>query len=48
MTLNRVGVNDGIIHHYAKSFRGFSALLTPEEAASLSGNDTTWMIIEFK
>ena len=31
------GAQQSAIHHYSKSFRGFSAMLTPEQAQQLAG-----------
>ncbi|XP_057839024.2 subtilisin-like serine-protease S [Cryptomeria japonica] len=44
----REGANGSVIHHYTKSFRGFSALLTPDEAASLSEMDEVISVFESK
>ncbi|GLJ54872.1 hypothetical protein SUGI_1178360 [Cryptomeria japonica] len=41
-------VDEAVIHHYGKSFRGFSALLTQEEAASLAEMDGIVSVFESK
>ncbi|CAI9778330.1 unnamed protein product [Fraxinus pennsylvanica] len=33
------GVQDAALHHYTKTFRGFSAMLTPDQAAKLAGTN---------
>ncbi|XP_028772578.1 subtilisin-like protease SBT5.3 [Neltuma alba] len=36
------------VHHYAKSFRGFSAMLTPEQADELAEHDSVVSVFESK
>ncbi|KAM7522514.1 hypothetical protein LguiA_012416 [Lonicera macranthoides] len=31
------GAQEASVHHYTKSFRGFSAMLTPDQARKLAG-----------
>lgn len=31
------GAQDAAVHHYSKTFQGFSARLTPEQAQQLAG-----------
>ncbi|KAH9321711.1 hypothetical protein KI387_016350, partial [Taxus chinensis] len=47
-TATRLKEEQDVIHHYCKSFRGFSALLTSEEAASLSDMDEVVSVFESK
>lgn len=35
--LSIVGAQDAALHHYSKTFQGFSARLTPEQAQQLAG-----------
>ncbi|KAI3896295.1 hypothetical protein MKX03_009659, partial [Papaver bracteatum] len=37
---------DAAIHHYSKSFRGFSAVLTPEQARTLSETESVISVFE--
>ncbi|KAA8549920.1 hypothetical protein F0562_001604 [Nyssa sinensis] len=37
---------EAVIYHYSKSFRGFSALLTPEQAQQLAENDSVISVFE--
>ncbi|RZC82188.1 hypothetical protein C5167_044982 [Papaver somniferum] len=37
---------DAAIHHYSKSFRGFSAILTPEQAQKLSETESVISVFE--
>ncbi|KAK1398595.1 Subtilisin-like protease-like protein [Heracleum sosnowskyi] len=40
------GARKASIHHYTKSFRGFSAMLTPDQAQELQENDSVISIFE--
>lgn len=41
MYLSHVGAQDAARHHYTKTFRGFSAMLTPSQAKTLTGLHTS-------
>nr|DAD28792.1 TPA_asm: hypothetical protein HUJ06_030260 [Nelumbo nucifera] len=40
------GAQEAAVHHYTKSFRGFSAMLTPEQARLLSESESVVSIFE--
>ncbi|XVF05194.1 hypothetical protein REPUB_Repub05bG0150800 [Reevesia pubescens] len=40
------GAKEAALHHYSKSFRGFSAMLTPEQAEKVAESD--WVVSVFK
>ncbi|KAI3738619.1 hypothetical protein L2E82_28656 [Cichorium intybus] len=40
------GAKEVAIHHYTKSFRGFSAMLTPDQATTLSENEDVVSVFE--
>ncbi|XP_076911680.1 subtilisin-like serine-protease S [Bidens hawaiensis] len=40
------GAKEATIHHYTKSFRGFSAMLTPDQATKLSENEDVVSVFE--
>ncbi|XP_040995059.1 subtilisin-like serine-protease S [Juglans microcarpa x Juglans regia] len=42
------GAQRAALHHYTKSFRGFSAMLTPEQAQQLEANDLVVSVFESK
>ncbi|KAI3511892.1 hypothetical protein L1887_19052 [Cichorium endivia] len=40
------GAKEAAIHHYTKSFRGFSAMLTPDQATKLSENEAVISVFQ--
>ncbi|KAF8397848.1 hypothetical protein HHK36_016773 [Tetracentron sinense] len=42
------GAQQATIHHYSKSFRGFSALLSPDQAQQLAENESVVSVFESK
>ncbi|XP_059429002.1 subtilisin-like serine-protease S [Corylus avellana] len=42
------GAQQAAVHHYSKSFRGFSAMLTPEQAQQLTEHDSVVSVFESK
>ncbi|KAL2507450.1 Subtilisin-like protease SBT5.3 [Forsythia ovata] len=42
------GAKDAALHHYTKSFRGFSAMLRPDQAAKLAESDSVLSVFESK
>ncbi|KAH0996829.1 hypothetical protein GBA52_020693 [Prunus armeniaca] len=43
-----VGAQDAALHHYSKTFQGFSARLTPEQAQQLAESDSVVSVFESK
>uniref|UniRef100_A0A2N9ITZ6 Subtilisin-like protease fibronectin type-III domain-containing protein n=1 Tax=Fagus sylvatica TaxID=28930 RepID=A0A2N9ITZ6_FAGSY len=42
------GAQEAALHHYSKSFRGFSAMLTPEQAQQLADKDSVVSVFQSK
>ncbi|PIN25415.1 Cucumisin [Handroanthus impetiginosus] len=42
------GAKDAVLHHYTKSFRGFSAMLTSDQAKQLAESDSVISVFESK
>ncbi|CDP06940.1 unnamed protein product [Coffea canephora] len=46
MLTSVTGRHEATIHHYTRSFRGFSAMLTPEQARKLAESDSVTSVFE--
>ncbi|KAG9455068.1 hypothetical protein H6P81_007972 [Aristolochia fimbriata] len=48
ITGSMLKAKEATVHHYSKSFRGFSAMLTPEQARELAGREGVISVFESK